>query len=206
MITAVVDYGVGNLFSLVCSLKKVGADAVVTADAERILAADCVILPGVGAFGDAADRLRDKKLDGALRDFAAGGKPLMGVCLGMQLLFDESLEYGRHKGLSLLPGVVAPLERDLPRGAKTPHMGWNSLEFERPDDPLLRFVRPGAHVYYVHSYYATACEGVVSAFSDYLGARVPGVVRRGNVCGAQFHPEKSGAVGLAMLRAFVYPI
>ena len=202
MSTAIVDYGVGNLFSLVCSLEKIGGDAFVTADADRILHAYRVILPGVGAFGDAAERLRALKLDTVLIDCAKGGRPLMGVCLGMQLLFEESLEYGRHKGLALLPGVVAPLEKDLPRGAKVPHMGWNSLEIKRPDDPLLRFVAPGAHVYYVHSYYATACEDCVSAASDYLGVSVPGVVRRGNVCGTQFHPEKSGDTGLRLLKAF----
>lgn len=202
MTTAIVDYGVGNLFSLACSMRRIGADCFVSDDAGRVFSADRVILPGVGAFGDAADRLRARKLDRALIDFAASGRPLMGVCLGMQLLFEESLEYGRHKGLGLMPGVVAPLEGALPRGAKVPHMGWNSLRLERPDDPLLRRVAPGAHVYYVHSYYATACDGVVSASSDYLGARVPGVVRRGNVCGTQFHPEKSGAVGLSILSAF----
>ena len=203
MTTAIIDYGVGNLFSLTCSIQKIGADSFVTADPERILSADNVLLPGVGAFGDAIDRLRAMRLDSVLTDFAASGRPLMGVCLGMQLLFEESLEYGRHKGLALLPGVIAPLENDLPRGAKVPHMGWNSLDFARPDDPLLRGIRSGAHVYYVHSYYATACDDVVSASSDYLGVRVPGVVRRGNVCGTQFHPEKSGAVGLAILRSFI---
>lgn len=203
MIVALVDYGVGNLFSLACSLEKVGARAVVTADAGEILASDRLILPGVGAFGDAIDRLRELKLDKVLCDYADSGRPLMGVCLGMQLLFEESHEYGWHEGLKLLPGVVAPLSMALPHSAKVPHMGWNSLDFSRPDDPLLRGIVPGAHVYYVHSYYATACDQVVLASSDYFGVAVPGVVRRGNVCGTQFHPEKSGAVGLSLLRAFV---
>ena len=200
---AVVDYGVGNLYSLLCSLKKVGAEAAVTGEPEMLLAADRVILPGVGAFGDAADRLRQLGLDRALRRLAAEGKPLLGICLGMQLLFDESFEYGKNQGLGLIPGVIRPLAEAVRAGAKVPHMGWNSLHIHREGEPLLREVREGDFVYYVHSYYAADCEASVVASSEVGGVAVPGLVRRGSVCGAQFHPEKSGDIGLRMLRAFV---
>ena len=198
---AVVDYGVGNLFSLARSLEFVGADCAVTRDPEALRRADRIILPGVGAFGDAARRLRDLGLDALLQDQAALGKPLLGICLGMQLLLDVSYEYGEHPGLGLIPGAVKPLAPALAPGAKVPHMGWNALRI-LGGDPLLSGVRQGDSVYYVHSYYATGCEASLVAVSEHGGVEVPGVVRRGNVCGMQFHPEKSGAVGLGMLAAF----
>ncbi|NCB05948.1 MAG: imidazole glycerol phosphate synthase subunit HisH [Clostridia bacterium] len=198
---AVVDYGVGNLYSLLCSFSHVGADAVVTREVETLRRADRVVLPGVGAFGDAARRLRELGLDRVLRALAKEGKPFMGICLGMQLLFERSLEYGQHEGLGLIPGTVSPLTQALTGGQKVPHMGWNSLVLQQPNDPLLRGVREGDFVYYVHSYYATECENAVVASSPY-GVMIPGLVRAGNVCGAQFHPEKSGEVGLRILKAF----
>lgn len=199
---AVVDYGVGNLYSLTCSLKHIGAECVVTREESALRSAERIILPGVGAFGDAAQKLRDMKLDALLTELAEGGKPLMGICLGMQLLFDQSEEYGLHKGLGLIHGTVKPLAPVLQAGAKVPHMGWNSLTFLKPQDPLLRGTSEGDFVYYVHSFYAADCEGAPVAISEYGGVQVAGVVRRGNVCGTQFHPEKSGEVGLRMLSAF----
>lgn len=196
---AVVDYGVGNLFSLTCSLSAVGAEAVVTSDAGEIARADGVILPGVGAFGDACGKLRSSGLESVVKDVAASGRPLLGICLGMQMLFERSLEYGVHDGLGLLRGEVVPFR--LPSEYKIPHMGWNSLRFVK-DSPLLRYVREGEYVYYVHSYYASECEDSIAAASEYGGITVPGLVGRDNVFGTQFHPEKSGAVGLNILRAF----
>lgn len=198
----IVDYGVGNLYSLTCSLEHIGAECEVTRDADRLRRVDAVILPGVGAFGDAADKLRSLKLDALLRELAGKGMPLMGICLGMQLLFDTSEEYGLHAGLGLIAGSVRPLAPALGAGHKVPHMGWNSLRFYQPHDPLLADIRQGEHVYYVHSFYATGCDAALVAASEYGGVTVPGLVRSGSVCGAQFHPEKSGAVGLAILSAF----
>lgn len=197
---AIVDYGVGNLYSLTCSLAHIGAQAVVTREADELFAAEKIILPGVGAFGDAAAKLRALRLDGLLREQAALGKPLLGICLGMQLLFDVGLEYGTHEGLGLIAGQVVPLAPEA-GGLKVPHMGWNSLDIARPDDPLMRGVKQGDYVYYVHSFYAAGCEEALVATSPY-GAKVAGVVRCGNVCGTQFHPEKSGEVGLAILSSF----
>ena len=199
---AVVDYGVGNLYSLTCSLRHIGAQCTVTREENALRAADRIILPGVGAFGDAAEKLHALRLDALLRDLAGQGKPLMGICLGMQLLFDKSYEYGEHAGLGLIPGEVRPLAPVHAPGAKVPHMGWNSLHLNRPEDPLLSGVREGDFVYYVHSFYATGCGEALAASSDYGGVTVAGAVRRGSVCGTQFHPEKSGAVGLRILRAF----
>lgn len=196
---AVVDYGVGNLFSLTCSLAAAGARAEVTSDADRILSADGVILPGVGAFSDARDKLRSSGLESAVNEVAASGRPLLGICLGMQMLFERSLEYGVHEGLGLLKGEVVPFR--LPAEYKIPHMGWNSLRFVR-DNPLLRYVKQGEYVYYVHSYYASDCDDSVAAVSEYGGVTVPGLVGKDNVFGTQFHPEKSGAVGMNILRAF----
>ncbi|MBE0600284.1 MAG: imidazole glycerol phosphate synthase subunit HisH [Firmicutes bacterium] len=197
---AVVDYGVGNLYSLSCSLTHIGADSVVTRDPETLQSASKIILPGVGAFGDAADKLRALKLDTLVKDLAAQGKPLLGVCLGMQLLFDKSFEYGEHEGLALIRGQVrdmSPYTGDL----KVPHMGWNSLDFQTPGDPLLKDIRPGDYVYFVHSFYAADCQSALIATADY-GVTVPAIVRARNVCGTQFHPEKSGETGLKILAAF----
>ena len=197
---AIIDYGVGNLFSLASSLKSLGVAHEIATRPEQLRAADRIILPGVGAFADAANKLAESGMREALLEEARGGKPLLGICLGMQLLFDRSFEYGEHEGLGLIPGEVCPLAPDLPAGLKVPHIGWNRLEILR-DDPLFRDFRSGEHVYYVHSYYARNCARHTLAVSDY-GVPVTGVVRRGNVYGAQFHPEKSGDAGLRLLNAF----
>lgn len=198
---AIVDYGVGNLFSLVSSLKALGLAAEVTGDAGRLRAADRIILPGVGAFGDARRKLDDTGLVPVLLE-EAERKPLLGICLGMQLLFDRGFEYGEHPGLGLVPGQVVDLHQDLTdQTLKVPHMGWNSLQILR-DDPLFRHVRDGEYVYYVHSFYARDCAASTLATSQYGNVAVTGVVRRGNVYGTQFHPEKSGDTGLRLLRAF----
>lgn len=198
---AIVDYGVGNLFSLSCSLKALGLKSEVTGDPERIRAADRIILPGVGAFGDARAKLDATGLVPVLRE-AAEEKPLLGICLGMQLLFQESLEYGTHEGLGFIPGQVVDLRGDLAdHSLKVPHMGWNRLEITR-EDPIFRYLQEGEFVYYVHSYYAKHCADSTLAVSHYGNVAVPGVVRRGNVWGMQFHPEKSGETGLRLLKAF----
>ena len=198
---AVIDYGVGNLFSLRSSLRHLGLEAAVTADPEVIRAADRVILPGVGAFGDAMEQLERRGLVPVVQAEAAR-KPLLGICLGMQLLFEESYEYGRHAGLGLVPGRVCPLAPDLADPAlKVPQIGWNALELLRPQDPLFRYLRQGEYVYYVHSYYCKECAASTLAVSEY-SIPVTGVVREGWVYGAQFHPEKSGDTGLRILQAF----
>ena len=200
---AIIDYGVGNLFSLQSSLSAIGAQAQVTGDPKVIHGADRLILPGVGAFADAAALLRRDGLDRVVVEEAASGKPLLGICLGMQLLFDESLEYGRHRGLGLIPGTVEPIRQVIPAGYKVPHIGWNALHFpkDRPVSPLFRRIREGDCVYFVHSYYGANCGDSVIATAEY-GPELTAAVGRGNVLGVQFHPEKSGAVGLAILRAF----
>ncbi len=195
---AVIDYGVGNLFSLVHSLKKVGAESIITSDKEQIMRADKLILPGVGSFGDAAERLKDSGLDEVIKAECASGKPLLGICLGMQLLFDKSFEYGEHCGLGLIKGEVVPLS-DYVKELKIPHMGWNSLELT-DNNPIFKNLKSGSFVYFVHSYYAKCREGL-SATCDY-GIKVTAAVRKGNVYGVQFHPEKSGENGLEILKAF----
>ena len=198
---AIVDYGVGNLFSLTSSLKSLGFVPEVTADPDRLRAAERVILPGVGAFGDAKAKLDATGLVPVLRE-ESKKKPLLGICLGMQLLFDRGFEYGEHNGLGFLPGVVDSLKPDLnDRSLKVPHMGWNSLRIRR-DDPLFKYFQDGEYVYYVHSFYAKDCADSTLAVSDYGGVAVTGAVRRGSVWGTQFHPEKSGDAGLRLLKAF----
>ena len=200
--TAIIDYGVGNLFSLTSSLRHIGAENVVTGDAAALEAAQRIILPGVGAFGDAMEKLEATGLVPVLRRQAARGMPLLGICLGMQLLFEKSYEYGEHAGLGLLPGRVCPLAEDLAgTGLKVPHIGWNPLQIHRPDTPILQNTREGECVYYVHSYYVKGCGEALAASSEY-GVTVPGTVALGNVYGCQFHPEKSGETGLGILRAF----
>ena len=200
---AIVDYGVGNLFSLTCSFRSLGAEVTVTGDPDVIRSAGKVVLPGVGAFGDAAELLRKSGLDQVVVEEANRGKPLLGICLGMQLLFDESLEYGRHPGLGLIPGRVVSMEPVVPAGYKVPHIGWNALHFpkNKPVSPLFRHIREGDCVYFVHSYYATDCDADLIATAEY-GPELTAAVARDNVMGTQFHPEKSGAVGLNILRAF----
>ncbi|MBR3146867.1 MAG: imidazole glycerol phosphate synthase subunit HisH [Eubacterium sp.] len=198
---AIIDYGAGNLFSLASSLKHIGAEAEITGDTEAIRKADRMILPGVGAFGDAAAELAARGLDKVICEEAHAGKPLMGICLGMQLLFEQSLEYGEHEGLGLIKGTVRPLQGYLPEGYKIPQIGWNSLEFHGEKHPVFRDVPDGAFVYFVHSYYGDADVSQLAATCDY-GNTVTAAVTEGNVVGCQFHPEKSGEVGLSILKAF----
>ena len=199
---AIVDYGVGNLFSLRSSLEAIGAEVLVTSDAAVLAQADQVILPGVGAFEDAARKLRESGLVDVIRDLAARGKPLMGICLGMQMLFDRSFEYGEHEGLGLVPGQVVDLHGELEdKTLKVPHMGWNSLQIV-PNDPIFKYFEDGEYVYYVHSFYAKDCLPSTLGTSQYGNVAVTGVVRNGNVYGTQFHPEKSGDAGLRLLKAF----
>ena len=198
---AIVDYGVGNLFSLRSSFAAVGAEAEVVEDPAALARAERLVLPGVGAFGDAAEKLRRTGMDRAVLDAVSAGKPLLGICLGMQLLLEESLEYGRHAGLGLIPGTVRPIAEVIPADYKIPHIGWNALDFGGTADPLFKYIREGDYVYFVHSYYAAAAPEYVIARAEY-GAPLTAAVRRGRVWGCQFHPEKSGAVGLNILRAF----
>ena len=198
---AIIDYGVGNLFSLSSSLRSIGAEAVVTPDPDTIRRADRIILPGVGAFADAAEKLRATGLDQVLLEEVACGKPVMGICLGMQMLFEESHEYGVHKGLGLIPGRVIPMAGYIPAELKVPHIGWNPLIVKGDKHPLLRYVEEGDCVYFVHSYFATDCTEAVIATAEY-GRELTAAVARGNVMGCQFHPEKSGKVGLSILKAF----
>ena len=199
---AVIDYGVGNVFSLCRSLEAIGQTPVVTGDPETLRKADRLFLPGVGAFADAAAKLRETGLDRVVKEEAAKGKPLMGICLGMQLLFEESYEFGQWKGLGLIPGKVVGMEGTIPSELKIPHIGWNRLLFpDRPRHPLLKTVEDGDCVYFVHSFYATDCDDSVIATAEY-GRVLTAAVARGNVMGCQFHPEKSGTVGLNILRTF----
>ncbi len=200
---AIVDYGVGNLFSLSSSLRAIGADILITSDAQKIRDAQKVILPGVGAFSDAAQKLRRDGLDQVVLEQAQAGKPLMGICLGMQMLLERSLEYGEHRGLGLIPGDVVPMAPVLPAGYKVPHIGWNALQFpkDKPVSPLFRYIKEGDCVYFVHSFYGTNCAENTIATAEY-GAQLTAAVARDNVFGCQFHPEKSGPVGLNILRAF----
>ena len=197
---AVIDYGVGNLFSLRSSFAAIGQDATVTGDAEEIRRADRLILPGVGAFQDAADKLRASGMDRAVKEEAARGKPLLGVCLGMQMLFERSYEYGVHEGLGLLKGEIRPIAERIPEGLKIPQMGWNALRIVK-DSPLLKYTREGEYVYFVHSYSAVNCGESLLAVAEY-GADLTACVGKGNVFGCQFHPEKSGEAGLRILKAF----
>ena len=197
---AIIDYGCGNLFSLSSSLKSLGIECKITGDKDEIAAADKIILPGVGAFGDAAQKLRDCGMDELLRNLAAGGKPILGICLGMQLLFEKSFEYGAHMGLGLIKGFVGPLEGQVPSDLKIPHMGWNKLNLAKAD-PIFKYIEPGDYMYFVHSFYARNCVDNTLAFAEY-GVAVPAIVKSGSVYGMQFHPEKSGAKGLALLKAF----
>ena len=198
---AIVDYGVGNLFSLKSSLAFIGVEATETGDADVIRAADKIILPGVGAFGDAIDRLCESGLDEVIKQEAARGKHIMGICLGMQLLFDRSCEYGESHGLGLINGVIEPIANVIPPQYKTPQMGWNALNFKGEKHPIFKYIEDGDCVYFVHSYQATDCDEAIIATTEY-GAQITAATANGNVCGCQFHPEKSGEVGLKILRAF----
>ena len=198
---AIIDYGVGNLFSLKSSLEAIGTEAVVTSDEAVIAAADQVILPGVGAFEDAAAKLRDSGMADIVKKEAAAGKPIMGICLGMQLLLEKSFEYGEHEGLGLIPGSVRPIADVIPEDYKIPHIGWNKITYPGEASPLFKYIEEGDFVYFVHSYYATDCAENTIAVTEY-GAPLTAAIAKGNVFGCQFHPEKSGEIGLSILRAF----
>ena len=198
---AILDYGVGNLFSLKSSFAAIGKEAVVTSDEETLRQADKIILPGVGAFGDAADKLRATGLSGILVSEAKKGKPVLGICLGMQLLFEKSYEYGEYEGLGLIKGSICPISDVSPKDYKIPHIGWNALHLNRSDSPIFKYTKEGDHVYFVHSYYAADCAESVIAEAEY-GAPLTAAAAWKNVYGCQFHPEKSGDVGLKILRAF----
>ncbi len=198
---AIVDYGCGNLFSITSSVKKLGLEATVTGRKEDIIKSDRIILPGVGAFEDAIFKLRNSGLADVIIEEAQKGKPILGICLGMQLLFDKSYEYGEHIGLGLISGEIFPLENDIVNSKlKVPHMGWNKLKFKK-SDPVLKYISEGDYMYFVHSYYAKNCEKSIISVSEY-DVDVPAIVRSGNIYGMQFHPEKSGEKGLLLLKAF----
>ena len=198
---AIVDYGVGNLFSLQSSLAAIGAVAEITADPAVIAAAERIILPGVGAFGDAAAKLRATGLDRTVIAAAKKGTPILGICLGMQLLLEKSYEYGEHQGLGLIKGEIRPIKDVIPPTLKIPHIGWNGLHFGEKKHPLFRYLQEGDCVYFVHSFYGTGCHDSTVATTEY-GAKLTAAVASGNVMGCQFHPEKSGNAGLSILRAF----
>lgn len=197
---AIVDYGVGNLFSLSSSLKKIGAEVVVTGDKKIIESADKIILPGVGAFKDAMNKLIQTGLDKVVIDQAKKGKKILGICLGMQLLFERSYEFGLCQGLGLLKGEIVGMQGVLSKDLKIPHIGWNALKFKK-ESHLNKYIKEGDHVYFVHSFYASGCTDSLVSVAEYQ-IEVPATVECGNVCGCQFHPEKSGEVGLNILRAF----
>lgn len=198
---AIIDYGVGNLFSLQSSFKQIGANAVVTCDKAVIESADRIVLPGVGAFGDAAKKLAESGLDKVVIEQAKKGKPLLGICLGMQMLFDKSLEYGEHKGLGLIGGEIRSISEVIPKDLKIPHIGWNALTLSGEQNGLFKYIKNGDHVYFVHSFYGAKCDSVV-ATAEY-GVPLTAAVVKNNVYGCQFHPEKSGRVGLDILRGFL---
>jgi len=197
---AIIDYGIGNLFSLKSSFLKIGEEVIVTSNKNIIEGAERIILPGVGAFEDAAAKLRKDGLDKIVMDEAKKGKPMMGICLGMQMLFDRSFEYGEHEGLGLIKGDVIAMDGVIPKELKIPHIGWNALRF-KGEHPLFKYINDGDCVYFVHSYFASGCDESVIADAEY-GAPITAAVASGNVMGCQFHPEKSGDVGLKILKAF----
>ncbi len=196
----IIDYGVGNLFSLRSSLRAIGIDADYTGNPAEIRKADKLILPGVGAFRDAREALRSTGLDRVVQEEAGKGKPLMGICLGMQMLFDRSYEYGEYEGLGLIPGEIVPMEGRIPKDLPIPHIGWNELMLKQPS-PLMKNTANGDYVYFVHSYYAETTAEYVIATTDY-GVEMTAAVQKDNVYGCQFHPEKSSEVGLSILKAF----
>ncbi len=200
---AIIDYGVGNIFSLYSSFKYIGVDAVLTDDIKIIKDADKLILPGVGAFEDARDKLKQSGLDEVIKEEIKNGKSLMGICLGMQMLFDKSYEYGVHEGLGLIQGDIMPIASDVSKNLKIPHIGWNALKIpkDQPKNEIFKYINEGDCVYFVHSFYGKNCEKSVIATCEY-GADLTAAVANGNIWGMQFHPEKSGEVGLKILKAF----
>lgn len=197
----IVDYGVGNLFSVVSSLRHIGFEAIISSDRGKLDKCDKLILPGVGAFGDASERLFASGLDKAVLSAADDGKPVLGICLGMQLLFEQSYEFGIYKGLGIIKGSIRNLRDVTPPELKIPQMGWNALHFTENNDEIFKYVNENGYVYFVHSFYGTDCDASLTAYADY-GVRVTAAVRNKNVRGVQFHPEKSGDVGLNILRGF----
>ena len=199
--TAIIDYGVGNLFSLKSSFAYIGEQAVVTSDPQVILSADRIILPGVGAFGDAAKKLFESGMADVLKQAASQSKPILGICLGMQLLFEKSYEYGEHEGLGFVKGSVRPIAERVDTDVyKIPQIGWNALHFTKTS-PLFKYINEGDFVYFVHSYYGADCDDSLIATTEY-GFEVTAAVSSGSVFGTQFHPEKSGEVGMKILKAF----
>ncbi|NBH62394.1 imidazole glycerol phosphate synthase subunit HisH [Anaerotruncus sp. 80] len=200
---AIIDYGVGNIFSLESSFRYIGQEAVLTSDPAVIEKADKLILPGVGAFGDAALKLRESGMAEVVLSEVSKGKPLLGICLGMQLLFEKSYEYGEHAGLGLIPGEIVTMEGVVPCGYKVPHIGWNGLHFpkDKEKSPIFKYLEEGNFVYFVHTYYGSECEEATIATTEY-GAELTAAVAKDNVYGVQFHPEKSGEIGMKILRAF----
>ncbi len=197
---AIIDYGVGNLFSLKSSFSAIGYEAVVTSDKSVIESAERIVLPGVGAFGDAIDKLRATGLDKVVIEQAKAGKPLLGICLGMQMLFEKSYEYGEYNGLALINGSIKPIKDVISKELKVPHIGWNALNITGEKNGLFKYIKDGDCVYFVHSFYGADCDSVI-ATAEY-GANLTAAVAKANVYGCQFHPEKSGSVGLNILRAF----
>lgn len=201
---AIIDYGVGNLFSLSRSLEYLEVECKITRSLDELKSADRIILPGVGAFGDARKKLEELSLVESIQELAASGKPFLGICLGMQLLFDKSEEFGEHLGLGLIPGRIVSMREAFDQAnidLKVPQIGWNKLDVQNAESPLVKSLGENDFVYYVHSYYATDCEEHLVADSEY-GLSIPGIVQNKNVYGTQFHPEKSGDVGLNILKAF----
>ncbi len=197
----IIDYGVGNLFSLRSSFEAIGEEVFVSGDTEELKKADGLILPGVGAFEDAIRKLRENNLDSFVKEQAENGKPLMGICLGMQLLFEKSFEYGEHEGLGILKGQVVPMLHSIPEELKIPHIGWNALHLTNTNCPIFENIKESDFVYFVHSYYAQGCEDSLAATTQY-GKELTAAVAKGNVYGCQFHPEKSGEIGMKILRSF----
>ncbi len=197
----IVDYGVGNLFSLKSSFEEVGEKVTVVKNPEELKICDKIILPGVGAFSDAAAKLKSTGFDEILKEYAKNGTPIMGICLGMQLLFDKSYEYGEHFGLGLIEGEIVPIKNALKEELKIPHIGWNALVIKEPKSEIFKFLNSGECVYFVHSYYAVTNSENIIASTEY-GATLTAAVQKGNVYGCQFHPEKSGEAGLKILKAF----
>ncbi len=198
---AIIDYGVGNLFSLSSSFGFIGEEATVTSDPDVIRRADRLVLPGVGAFEDAARKLRESGLDRVVLEETKKGKPLLGICLGMQMLFEKSYEYGEHEGLGLIKGEVRSMRGVIPESFKIPHIGWNALKLTKPAHPLFRYIKEGDCVYFVHSFFGAECDQDLIATAEY-GEDLTAAVANKNVMGTQFHPEKSGDVGLRILKAF----
>lgn len=196
----IIDYGVGNLFSLKSSLDSIGAETVISGDIDVIKKASKIILPGVGAFCDAVKKLKDSSLFDVIIEEANNKKPILGICLGMQMLFEKSFENGEYEGLGLIKGEVRPIKEIIPDDYKVPQIGWNYLKFNNEQHPLFKYIKEEDYVYFVHSYYGAFCDSVI-AYTEY-GASITAAVAKDNVMGCQFHPEKSGDVGLNILKAF----